>query len=110
MLPIAERTLQALGISLPAHADARPDSSAAQALAQLTTVWQRQLNATIYHGTESVDALTKNFAGIERQLSQALELTQQAAMRLKGDGAMSGAVASANARLNDVMAMIQDAV
>lgn len=110
MLPIAERTLQALGISHPAHADAPPDSSAAQALAQLTTVWQRQLNATIDHGTESVDALTKNFAGIERQLSQALELTQQAAMRLKGDGAMSGAVASANARLNDVMAMIQDAV
>lgn len=110
MMPIAERTLQALGLSHQDNVETATVSPSAQSLGDITAVWQRQINATIEHGTESVDALTKNFAGIERQLSQALELTQQAATRLKGDGAMSGAVASANARLNDVMAMIQEAV
>lgn len=114
MLPLAERTLHALGL-MPAPAMAPGGTAQATALAAagvgaLTQVWHRQLDAAMAHGTESVDALTQNFAGIERQLAQALELTQQAAQRLQGDGGMSGAVASANARLNDVMAMIQGAV
>lgn len=113
MMPIAERTLQALGLmhaATVAPGGAAPAALAAIGVGQLTQVWQRQLDAAISHGTESVDALTQTFAGIERQLAQALELTQQAAQRLQGDGGMSGAVASANARLSDVMAMIQSAV
>jgi len=110
MTPLAERTLQVLGLH-PARVNTPVATNHATELAgALCTVWQRQLDATIEHGTSSVDALTKTFAGIERQLAQALELTEQAAKGLKGDGAMSGAIAGANERLNDVMAMIQDAV
>jgi len=110
MTPLAERTLQALGLQTAREVHPVGVSHATERVTELSGVWQRQIDATSEHGTVSVDELTKTFAGIERQLAQALELTEQAAKGLKGNGAMSGAVASANARLNDVMAMIQGAV
>lgn len=112
MLPLAERTLQALGLRHEHAGDLHIDASAqaVHTVGALGEVWQRQVDAAIQLGTQSVDDLTTTFSDIDRQLSQALALTQQAAQRLKGDGAMSGAVDHANAKLSDVMARIQEAV
>ena len=112
MLPFAERTLQVLGLRHEQGSDigAGASAQAAHTIGALGDVWQRQVDAAIKLGTESVDGLTNTFADIDRQLSQAIALTQQAAQRLRNDGSMSGAVANANARLADVMALIQEAV
>lgn len=112
MLPLAERTLEVLGLrhGQAVEVGASADAQAAHAIGNLGEVWQRQVDAAIRLGTESVDGLTNTFADIDRQLSQAIALTQQAAQRLRNDGSMSGAVANANARLADVMALIQEAV
>lgn len=112
MLPLAERTLQVLGLrhEHAADIDASSGAQAAHAIGALGEVWLRQVDAAIKLGTESVDDLTNTFADIDRQLSQAIDLAQQAAQRLRNDGSMSGAVANANAKLADVMALIQEAV
>lgn len=113
-MTFAERALSALGLlyeeAPPATTAAVSPEGAPARMKGLVNVWHRQLDAAMAHGVESVDALTQTFAGIERQLAQALELTEQAAQQMNGSDGMSGAVAQAQDRLNHVMAMIQDAV
>lgn len=116
MMPMTERALHALG--LRHEHDDRPSGHLADATATadatrlggLTQIWQRQIGAAMEHGTASVDDLTQNFAGIERQLAQALALTEQASGRMQGQDGMSGAVDSAKARLGHVMVRIHSAV
>ena len=111
---IARRTLHALGWQdeAPGSEDGHVTSPAAQQLSVLTGIWARQIDAARSHGSGSVDKLTGLFAGIERQLAEAIEMTEQAAkaMQGSGDSGMAGAVDVARERLQHVMGMIESAV
>lgn len=87
-------------------------SRGAARMAPLVDVWVRQIDAARHHGTQSVDSLTGLFAGIERQLAEAIDMTEQAARSMQGDGdsGMAGAVDVARERLQQVLGMIEAAV
>ena len=114
MPTITHRALQALGLRHATHLEpegARQHAPAdAHQMACLMQVWHRQVDAVISLGSRSVDELTVNFAGIERQLEHALALTEQAAGRMNGDQGLSGSIDGARDRLNHVMEMIESAV
>lgn len=117
MNSIAHRTLSALGWHAEDDAVSQGASStaatpAAQELAGLVEVWTRQIDAARGHGSQSVDALTQVFARIERQLAEAISVTEQAAEAMRGgaDSGMAGAVDVARERLQHVMGMIASAV
>jgi len=116
MSSIAQRTLQAFGWH---DAEAKPQAKAASGMSEgaaqmapLVDIWVRQIDAAREHGCGSVDTLTQLFAGIERQLAEAIDMTQQAAQAMQGagEGGMSGAVDTARERLQHVMGMIESAV
>jgi methyl-accepting chemotaxis protein len=116
MNTLTQRTLQALGWHEDAQqARAASPSSMAEAAAQmapLVDIWVRQIDAARHHGSESVDNLTQIFAGIERQLAQAIDVTQQAAQAMQGtgDAAVTSAVDVARDRLQHMLGMIESAV
>lgn len=116
MVSIARRTLEAMGWHGEGDSQQgvalKDQAHATGQMMALTETWSRQIDAARHHGTESVDALTNLFAGIERQLSEAIEMTQQAAQSMQGQGGggMTGAVDGARDRLQRVMSMIESAV
>lgn len=116
MNALAQRTLQALGWqeqAEPAGQRASPHmAEAAAQMAPLVDIWVRQIDAARQHGSESVDALTQIFAGVERQLAQAIDVTQQAAQAMQGTGdtAVTSAVDAARERLQHMLGMIESAV
>ena len=114
MASFAHRTLSSLGLGA-VELQAKQDAGMAQAAAQmapLVAVWVRQLDAARHHGTSSVDKLTGLFAGIERQLAEAIDMTEQAARTMQGGRAsdMTSAVDVARERLQHVLGMIESAV
>jgi methyl-accepting chemotaxis protein len=116
MSSLAQRTLQAFGWheeAGQAHAgSSKSMADAAAHMAPLVDIWVRQIGAARQHGSESVDNLTQLFAGIERQLAEAIDMTQQAANAMQGSGdtGMAGAVDVARDRLQHVLGMIESAV
>lgn len=111
---LARRTLSAFGWTASPDAAQQPNDmhEAAARMAPLVDVWARQIDAARHHGTGSVDKLTGLFAGIERQLAEAIAMTEQAARTMQGgsDSGMTGAVDVARERLHNVMGMIESAV
>jgi methyl-accepting chemotaxis protein len=116
MTSLAQRTLHAFGWH--EGSDPMPGgpskgmAEAATHMAPLVDIWVRQIGAARQHGSESVDNLTQLFAGIERQLAEAIDMTQQAANAMQGSGetGMAGAVDVARDRLQHVLGMIESAV
>jgi len=114
MATFARRALAALGwgaTQAPTTTQTTSSPAAAQ-MAPLVDVWARQIDAARHQGTSSVDKLTGIFAGIERQLAEAIDMTEQAARAMQGQGeaGMSGAVDVARDRLQHVLGMIESAV
>jgi len=109
----ARRTLDVLGWhhhdgAAAAHM-AQPDGR--EPLGALIQVWCRQIDAATTHGTKSVDSLTQVFAQIERQLAEAIDMTQNAAQAMGGaGGGMGGAAEQARHRLEHVIGLIEGAV
>ncbi len=111
MVSIARRALETMG--WPGPAAALPVSAdAASRLAPLAATWGRQVEAARQHGVASVESLTAVFANIERQLAQAIAMTEVAAkgMQSGSEGGMAGAIDVARERLQHMLGMIESAV
>lgn len=109
MNPLA-RTLAAFGRPRPTSVAPSATPPQAAAAAPLLQVWSRHLDAAVGHGSESVDALTQTFAGIERQLAQVVGAARDAAAAFGGDGNVAGTVDGARERLQSVLSHIEGAV
>ncbi len=110
MQTITRRTLAAIGWPRPAAAAAAAAPAPAAAAAPLLALWSRHLDAATTHGTSSVDALTRTFAAIERQLGEAADKATDAAGAFGGDGGMAGVVDAAREQLQSVLSLIETAV
>jgi len=114
MESFARRAFSSLGLGtgqVAVKADAGTTQATAH-MAPLVDIWVRQIDAARHHGTQSVDNLTGLFAGIDRQLTEAIDMTEQAArtMQGSGDSGMAGAIDVARERLQHVLGMIEAAV
>ena len=108
MQAITRRTLAAIGWPRQ-PAETPPPPTEADAAAPLLQLWARHLDAATTHGTESVDALTRTFADIERQLADAAQTAASAAGSFGGAGGMAGVVDEARQRLQAVLSHIESA-